>query len=127
MTTWVLTTAEKKNVEEIEIWTKDSRTIRRITGFRWGKVFCESDDRPDIDLDNPDGVNVYDCGHEFELDSLEDGWYGDVNYPDDMSQEECERMDELWDEDGYDGWEGQGWYLDETECWFHGPLELKEE
>ena len=97
MTTWVLKTLEKKSVEETEFWTKDGQTIKRITGFRWGTVYCESDERPDIDLTNPDGLEVFATDYDFELDSLDDGWYGDVEYPEDMSDEERERMDELWD------------------------------
>jgi hypothetical protein len=127
MTTWVLTTAEKKNVEEIEIWTKDGQTIKRITGFRWGTVYCESDERPDIDLDNPNGLDVFGTGYDFELDNLDDGWYAEVEYPDDMTEEEQERLDELWEEDSYDGWESNGWINDETETWFYGPLNLEEQ
>ena len=127
MTTWVLTTAEKKSVEEIEIWTKDGQTIKRITGFRWGTVYCESDERPDIDLDNPDGLDVFSTGYDFELDNLDDGWYAEVEYPDDMTEEEQQRLDELWEEDSYDGWESNGWINDETETWFYGPLNLEKQ
>jgi hypothetical protein len=127
MANWVLTTVEKKSVEEIEFWFKDGQTIKRITGFRWGKVTCESDERPEIDLDNPEGISVFDCGYDFELDSLDDGWYTDVEYPDDMDDEESERLDELWDEDDRDGWEAEGWSNDDSETWFHGPLSLEQE
>lgn len=127
MATWVLKTLEKKSVEETEFWTKDGQTIKRITGFRWGTVSCENDERPDIDLTNPDGLEVFATDYDFELDSLDDGWYGDVEYPEDMSDEERERMDELWDEDGYDGWESDGWYNDDTETWFYGPLSLEKQ
>jgi hypothetical protein len=127
MATWVLTTLEKKNVEEIEFWSKDGQTIKRITGFRWGTVYCESDEKPEIDLDNPDGLEVFATDYDFELDNLDDGWYADVEYPDDMSEEEQERMNELWDEDSYDGWESDGWSNDDTETWFHGPLSLEQQ
>jgi hypothetical protein len=127
MTTWILTTNEKKNVVEIEFWHKDGKTIKRSTGFRWGKVYCESDDKPDIDLENPEGISVFDSGYDFELDSLDDGCWVDVEYPEDMDDEERERMDTLWDEESYDGWEGEGWSQDDCETWFHGPLSLEEE
>ena len=127
MATWVLTTAEKKNVEEIEFWYKDGKIIKRTTGFRWGTVYCESDERPDIDLENPDGLEVFATDYDFELDNLDDGHYCDVEYPDDMSQEEQERMDELWDEDSYSAWEEEGWSNDDTETWFHGPLNLEQQ
>ena len=127
MATWVLTTAEKKNVEEIEFWYKDGKIIKRTTGFRWGTVYCESDERPDIDLENPDGLEVFATDYDFELDNLDDGHYCEVEYPDDMSEEEQERMDELWDEDSYSAWEEKGWSNDDTETWFHGPLDLEQQ
>ncbi len=82
---------------------------------------------PDIDLANPDGLEVFATDYDFELDSLDDGWYGDVEYPEDMSDEERERLEELWDEDGYDGWESEGWTNDDTETWFYGPLSLEKQ
>ena len=127
MATWVLTTEEKKNVVETEFWYKDVKTIKRSTGFRWGTVYCESDERPDIDLENPDGLEVFATDYDFELDNLDDGHYCDVEYPDDMSEEEQERMDELWDEDSYSAWEEEGWSNDDTETWFHGPLDLEQQ
>ena len=127
MATWVLTTEEKKNVVETEFWTKDGNTIKRSTGFRWGTVYCESDERPDIDLDNPDGLEVFATDYDFELDNLDDGCWADVEYPDHMTEQERERMDELWDEDGYDAWEGDGWSQTDTETWFHGPLSLEQQ
>ena len=127
MATWVLTTLEKKNVVETEFWSKDGKTIKRSTGFRWGTVYCESDERPDIDLANPEGLEVFATDYDFELDNLDDGHYCDVEYPDDMSEEEQERMDELWDEDSYSAWEEEGWSNDDTETWFHGPLNLEQQ
>lgn len=137
MATWTVKTADKKSVEEHEIWTKDGEEIRRVTGFRWGSWTVEtSDDKlpefefaevpggngkiDSIDMNNCYGGNI----ESVELDSMDDGWYGDVTYPDDMDEEERERLDELWDEDSYDGWESDGWYLDETEAWIWGPLEI---
>ena len=127
MTTCVLTTLEKKNVVETEFWYKDGKIIKRSTGFRWGTVYCESDERPDIDLENPDGLEVFATDYDFELDNLDDGCWVDVEYPEDMSEEEQQRMDELWDEEGYDAWEGEGWSQDDTETWFNGPLSLEQQ
>ena len=127
MATWILTTLEKKNVTETEFWFKDGKTIKRSTGFRWGKVYCESDEQPDIDLKNPDGLDVFCTDYDFELDSLDDGCWVDVEYPEDMSEEEQERMDEIWDEEGYDAWEGEGWSNNDSETYFYGPLELTNE
>lgn len=129
MTYWTVTTEQKKSVEEHELWQKDDMVIRRITGFRWGK-FCvttEDDEPPELDqFDGPggDAVNMHDCGYDTEMESMDDGWYGDVIWPDAMSQEEQDLLEELWEEEYYDGWEGQGWSQYETEVWFSGPLEI---
>lgn len=136
MATWTVSTQDKKSVEEQEIWTKDGTIIRRVTGFRWGTfgVTTEDDDPPEFQLastpggsDDLDSINMYDCGYDSELVSLDDGWYGDIVFPEDMDAEEQERLTELWEEDSYDGWEQDGWYLDETEVWFWGPLDIVRE
>jgi len=132
MATWEVSTTEKKSVEEHELWQKDDMVIRRISGFRWGTwiITTEDDDPPELDQSEgpgADSVNMYDCGYDSELVSLDDGWYGDVIWPDDMSEEERDRLDELWEEEGYSGWEEEGWVQYETECWAAGPLEITKE
>jgi hypothetical protein len=134
MKNWKISPANKKSVEEIEIWTKDDQVIRRITVFRGGTFYVETnnDDMPDdIDPANPDGINMYDyfsdnAENGAELESLWDGCSQDFEWPDDMPKEEQARMEALWDEDSYSGWEGEGWMNNETECWFHGPLDIEE-
>lgn len=135
MTTWVVSTTDKKSVEEVEIWVKDGQTIKRTTGFRWGSFVVETNnDEPpeDLDPENPDGVDMYgyfsdNAEDGAELISLDDGWFSEVEYPDDMPEEERERLDELWEEESYSSWEDEGWYNSDTECWFYGQLEIKKE
>lgn len=135
MAIWTVSTTEKKSVEEREIWIKDDVTITRINGFRWGKFTVETsnDDAPEgIDPENPEGINMYDyfgdnANDGAQLDSLDDGWYCDWEFPDDMPEEERERITEGWDEESYEFMEGDGWVNDETECWFFGPLAVEKE
>jgi hypothetical protein len=129
MTVYTVSTKEKKNVEEREIWVKDNLTIIRTSGFRWGSYTIEVDDDEELDIDpaNPDGIDMNCCGYDSELVSMDDGWYGDVEYPESMSDEERERMDAIWEEDYYDGWEGEGWMQTDTEAMFYGPLEITKE
>lgn len=128
MATWTLSTKEKKNCVEREFWKHPdySSPIIRETGFRWGSFSCESEERPDIDLDNPDGLHVYDTDYDFELDVMQDGCWEDWTWPDDIPDEERERLEAIWDEDSYEGWEGQGLINDDTEVVLYGPLELEE-
>jgi hypothetical protein len=132
MATWKVSTKEKKSVEEHELWQKDDMVIRVVNGFRWGTwtVETEDDDPPDLDqTEGPgaDAVNMYDCGYDTELVSLDDGWYGDIIWPDDMPDDERERMQEIWDEDWSAGWEEEGWAQYDTECWASGELEITKE
>lgn len=138
MARWMVNTLNKKSVEEHEYWTKDGNTIIRVTGFRWGSwiVTTTDDEQPQFErVRNPlgnedeDSINMYSCFdnniEDTELNSLDDGWYLDIVYPDDMDEEEQERMNELWDEDSYEGWESEGWLQTETECWTDSELEIE--
>jgi hypothetical protein len=133
MATWTVSTAEKKLVEEHELWQKDDMVIRVINGYRWGTWLVTTDDDDPPELDQTEGssanaVNMYDCGYDTELVSLDDGCYGDIIWPDDMPDDERERLQEIWDEDwALEGWEEQGWTQYDTECWAAGKLEITKE
>ena len=126
MATWKLSTQHKKNAVERSIWTKDGQIIIREEGYRWGTFYCESDEQPDIDLENDEGYNLTNSEYDWELDSLDDGCWVEWDFPEDMDEEEQERIQSLWDEDFFEGLEGDGWVNDDTEYWFYGPLELEE-
>lgn len=127
MATWKITNYHKKNAVERQYWTKDGKVIIREEGFRWGVWYCESDERPDIDLSNPDGYEVFGTDYDWELDSMDDGCWGDITFPDDMSEEEREEWEAAWDENYYEGVEELGWINDDTEHWIFGPIELSNE
>ena len=123
MATWELSTEYKKNAIEVQLWYKDGVTIKRVEGYRWGTFYCESDERPDIDLRNEgDGYELAD--YDWELGSLDDGCWADWEYPTDFPIEERIKIEEAWDNDWYDGMEALGWSNDDTEYWFQGPLKL---
>ncbi len=126
MATWKLFTKTKKNAVEVQFWTKDGVTIKKQEGYRWGTFYCESDARPDVDLENTDGYCLSYTDYDWELEMLDDGCWMEWEFPDDMDEEEQERIQELWDEDYFEGLEGDGWSNDETEFWFYGELELEE-
>jgi hypothetical protein len=136
MAFWTVSTQEKKSVEEHELWQKGDQVIRVVNGFRWGTFSVETTDDNPPELDQTDGpggdaVDMYspygDNIESTELVSLDDGWYGDIIWPDDMDELERERLQELFDDDHYGGLESEGWNQYETECWFSGPLEITED
>lgn len=126
---WRVSTNNKKSVEEHMLFIKDDMVIRYITGYRWGSVMInteESESPPVIlQLDGPtgDGVDMYNTSYEYDLDHLSDGWFTEIIFPDDMSSEEQEELQEVIDEDVFE-LEQQGWINYETECWFYGDLDI---
>ena len=140
MANWKVSPYYKKSCEEHEHYTKDDMTIIRKTGYRGASFYVETNDDnpPEFEFDfvpggdgRQDSIDMYNCYgsniENVELDSMDDGWYGEADYPKEMSDEERQRLDELWDENGYDGWESDGWYQSETEVWLEGPIEILNE
>lgn len=138
MARWMVSTLNKKSVEEHEYWQKDGASIIRVIGYRWGSwiVTTTDDDEPKFErVFNPlgnedeDSINMYDSFdnniEDIELNSLDDGWYSDIIYSEYMDEDEQERMTELWDEDSYEGWESEGWFQIETECWTNSELKIE--
>jgi hypothetical protein len=127
MTTWILKTQHKKNAIEKQHWYKDGVEIIRTEGYRWGTFYCESDEQPKIDLVNEDGYRIGSDDYEWELEELDDGCYADWEFPDDMDEDEQEKIQEAWDEEFYEGLEELGWSCDDTDYILEGPLELLDE
>lgn len=134
MTIWKVANSHKKMCEEREIWTKDDKTIIRITGFRWGTFTIETNNGEppeDIDPENPDGINMYDyfsdnADNGAELESMDDGCYLDYEF-NGIDEEEQEELQAAMEDDHYQYLEGDGWYNSETEAWLYGPLEITKE
>jgi hypothetical protein len=127
MATWTLKTLHKKSAIERQYWVKDGKTIIREEGYRWGTFYCESDEKPEIDLVNDGDYEIGQDDYEWELEELDDGCWADWEFPDDMTEEEQEEVTDAWDEDFFEGLEELGWTCDETEYILQGPLELTDE
>jgi len=136
MTWWTITTTEKKSCEEREIWTKGDQEIVIVNGFRWGEFSVETSDGniPDgITRENPDGVDMNalygDNIETSELISMDDGWLSDIEFSDNITEEQRVEIQEGMDEEGdhYGYLESNGWTNDDTEAWFYGPLEITKE
>ena len=115
-------------------WHKDDRQFRIIQGFRWGAFTIETtDDNPPegINKENPYGIELYsydssNAPNGAELDHMTDGWLGDFEWDDEFTEEEQEKIQELWEEESFEGLEEAGWSNTETEAWFYGPLKITE-
>ena len=127
MATWTLKTLYKKSAVEKQYWFKDGKTIIRYEGYRWGTFYCESDEQPDIDLNNEDEYNLIESDYDWELESLDDGCWSEWEWPGDLDEEEQEEVENAWNEEFFEGMEELGWSCEETDYILTGPLELSDE
>ena len=80
-----------------------------------------TEDLDSVDLNSCFGANV----DSTELQSLDDGCWREIEWPEDMPEDERERLEALVDEEGtYALEDEEGWILDETEVWVWGPIEI---
>jgi hypothetical protein len=143
MTNWKVSPYYKKSCEEHEYYTKDGMTIVRQTGFRGASFIVETsnDNPPEFEFDyvpggdgSKDSIDMYNCCvnniENVELDSMWDGCWEEIEYPEDMGEDEKERLQALIEEEGdvYDVLENQeGWTQSETEAWIWGPILIEDE
>lgn len=132
MSKWYVTNSFKKTVETHDLWEKDGMMIRRITVWRTGSWLVETSDDNEPQFDLVGHVWAVDMNCYFEnnvvdiqLDELSDGCSDDVIWPDDISSEERERLEQLWEEDPVFAWEEDGWDNTDTECWVYGGFEIE--
>jgi hypothetical protein len=142
MAIWRVSTYYKKSCEEHEYYYKDGQTIVRKTGFRWGSfiVVTDDDNPPEFEFDyvpggdgRLDSINMYDCCVNnivnSDLEHMSDGCWEDIEFPEDMDDEEQERLTELFEE--YSIYEvleeNEGWSQNDTEAWVWGPILIEDE
>ena len=142
MANFNVSTYYKKSCEEHELWTKDGMTLRHKTGFRWANFFVETNDDnpPEFEFDyvpggdgRKDSIDMYNAYsnniESIELDSMMDGCWDDIDWPEEMDEDEQERLQELIEEHGiFEALEEmEGWMLDESEAWCWGPILIEGE
>lgn len=125
MARWQISNYYKKNVVDRQFWHNDDREFVRDEGYRWGTWECESDERPDIDLDNPDGYELTATEYDWDLVDMLDGSWSEWTYDTSFDQEEKDLLEAAWDELGYEGLENLGYMMNESEQWIYGPILLK--
>lgn len=146
LTWWTVKTYHKKNCEQREIFLNREHDGRVIVtdGFRWVTYNVATDDGkfPDFEFttvpggdDKKDSLDLNNlCDNnivESELVEMFDGGcWGDTEVEGIDDEEEVERIQELISEEGSYALEEDGdgdWFLDETEVWVWGPLEVSNE
>jgi hypothetical protein len=143
MAWYTVKTYHKKNVEQHEYFrhSETGASILVKDGFRFAEYNVEtSDDNPpefnftqcpggneatdSIDLNSCFGDNVESTDL---VEMFDGGCWGDIEIEGVNDEEEEDRLRELIESEGSYALEEDGdgeWYLDETEVWVWGPLEI---
>jgi hypothetical protein len=124
MATWRISNYYKKEAVESQFWTKGELVIIKNEGFRWGTWECESEERPDIDLNNEYGYELLNSEYNWDMIEMDDGCWLDWSWDDGMNEVERDRIMQLWEENYFEGLESDGWSNNETEHWIYGPIKL---
>lgn len=131
MATWSLSPQYKKSAVEKMFFYNDGKIISIEQGFRWATFKADSDERPltDEELKNEDGYELASFSDDgcWEMWEMVDGCWLDIQAERDVTDEELEAFEAAWEEDSYEGVESLGWSNDDTEYYYHGPLELTNE
>jgi len=137
MAIWKLETRYKKNIQETEYFNKGEYCIEYETWWRWGYArFDVPDgidfkqhlkDEYDVDLEGDNSIDIHSLEFDVMDHSFDDGVACDWTFPDEMDEEEQERIKELFDEEWHEGMENDGWEATDIEVVFHGPFDLTKE
>jgi len=124
--TWKLSTIEKKSCTQIEYFKKGDLVAQREIGWRW--CWATYEEKPDLSDYDPDKdqVELYSLGDVVDMEQ-DDGCWEEWTWPDEVDEEEVDRLSEIYEEEGDEGLENEGWVLDDCEYWISGPLELEQE
>ena len=141
MKRWIVQPHHKKSVEEIEYFKKDNLEISHSIGWRWGSwiVTTSNDEIPEFEFEaatggdgQKDSIDMNACAinniEDVEMIETIDGCWEQTNFPEDLDEEEIERLEEIIEEEGsYILEENEGWSAWETEMWVTGPIEILNE
>ena len=120
---WKIIPQEHNSMQEVYVWRKENSTFQFSEDIHSGHVLVV--EKPDLSNYDPDvGVNVYEAFDVLEYEFSE-SLSGNPDFSDDVSEEERDRLWNLWREQGESGLIGEGWRLD-LDTWFYGPLLVEE-
>ena len=126
MSTWKLSTQEKKSCTQIEYFKKGELVAEHSIGWRW--CWARYKEKPDLsNYDaSKDEIELYTLGDLIDMEQ-DDGCWDDWSWPEGVDVEEFERLEDIYNEEGDEGLENEGWVLEDTEYWVSGPLEVEQE
>ncbi len=124
----ILEPENTKSVIEVETWKKDSFAITRAIGWRYGKIlvgdFTEEEIKDLIkEKDSLDRVCVSDK-LDFIDQKLQDSFTDDLSFSEDMPEDEINRLNNLFYEEGETALEEEGWEIYDTDLYFESKIKI---
>jgi hypothetical protein len=131
--TWIIKPVNVKSIVECDIWSVGEYEIKALHGWRWGEIFIECPEKPNIPLYNPNGINILaHFEHEYSKGKLEyninDSNWAELEFPKDMTTKMMTEIQEYWDENGnLDDFNEGECYICGTEVWLYDEITINEE
>lgn len=124
MPKYLLVPRLNKSITEIDTWTNQSEeTVTTCNYYRWCEIFVTCAEKPVIDFDKDNGVNIFDYFQdEYERGDLD--YNLDDCYRSDISGEYASHIVDLWDEQN--DLSEDGWDITDTELWIYTDLDVIE-
>lgn len=130
MAIWKLYPQNENQVDHIEKFFRDDQLIERKENFAFASFICESEQRPEIDLVNDNGIEVTkneNCNWDLvELHKRDGGPWVSWTFSDNMDQSARAEIQEMFDSGSYNILIVAGWQRYDNQIWFRGPLVLEE-
>ena len=141
LTAWTVSTYYKKSIEEVEHFTKDGMEIIHRTGWRSGSwtVYTNDGNPPEFEFDyvpggdgKKDSIDINNCYgnniEEVELVETFDGCWDDIEWPNEIDEDEQSSIEEAMEDEGYyTALEENDWWQSDTEMWIWGPIVIEGE
>jgi hypothetical protein len=126
---YILEPEFQKCIIEEETWIKNSIIITRAIGWKFGKIIIDANTENEVvnklkDRDVWDRICVSD---EFEIidKKLQDSFQDDLSFPDDLPENEANRLNKLFSKKGESVFEEEGYEIQDTKLFFEANIEIK--
>ena len=125
---FILEPVNTKCVIEVETWKKDSFAITRAIGWRYGAIlvgdFTEEEIKDLIkERDSLDRVLVSEK-FDFIDQKLQDSFTDDLSFSEDIPEDEINRLNNLFSEEGETAFEEEGWEVYDTDLYFESNINI---
>ena len=126
---WIIEPITIKKVVSYDIWTKGDYMVTSARYWRWAEVYIDSPTCPEINVNNPDGINILShFKNEYKNDIIQHNLFDCydsvvVEYPKDLRSKLKDQIYDIWETE--DSLSNDGWTIESTELWIYGKLGVR--